>query len=170
MILGMKNTVNTLHTLPPDLSGYTASSKMDPNTVVFFGELNPFSNFHPAPFHLEGKCYPTSEHYIQEHKALFFRDETSAKQILLAKTALETKQVARNIVNYDHQKWVSAAKLKTKPGLLLNFKSHTHLNKILEETGTRQILESSFDKTWGTGVPIHDEHCFNSEKWHGIGL
>ena len=101
---------------------------------------------------------------------MFFRDETSAKQILLAKTALEAKQAARNIVNYDHEKWVSAAKLETKPGLLLKFKSHTHLNRMLQETGTRQIVESSFDKTWGTGVPIHDEHCFNSEKWHGIGL
>ena len=170
VILGKKYTVHNLYTLPPDLSGYTASSKTDPNTVAFFGELNPFSNFHPALFHSGGKCYPTSEHYIQECKTLFFRDETSAKQMLLAKTALEAKQAARNIANYDHEKWMSAAKLETKPGLLMKFKSHTHLNKMLQETGTRQIVESSFDKTWGTGVPIHDKHCLNSEKWHGIGL
>ena len=170
VILGKKYTVNTLHTLPHELSGYTASSKTDPNTVAFFGEVNPFSNFHPAPFQSDGKCYPTSEHYIQERKALFFKDETSAKQILLAKTALEAKQLARNIVNYDHEKWISIAKLETKPGLLLKFKNHVHLNKMIQETGTGHIVESSFDKTWGTGVPIHDKHCLNSEKWHIIGL
>ena len=110
---------------------------MDQNTVAFFGELNPFSNFHQAPFHSGGKHYPTAEHFIQECKALFFKDEMSAKQIFHAKTALEAKQAARNIVNYNHDKWMSAAKLEMKPGLLMKFKRHTHLNKMLQETGTR---------------------------------
>ena len=74
VIQGTKYTVNNLHTLPHDLNGYNASSKFGDTVIAFFGQLNPFSNFHQAPFSMEGKTYPTSEHYIQETCALYFKD------------------------------------------------------------------------------------------------
>ena len=46
VILGKKYTLATLDKLPADVNVFASSSKTGTNTVAFFGELNPFSNFH----------------------------------------------------------------------------------------------------------------------------
>ena len=74
-IKGKCYTVKNIGDLPPELSGFHVSSKSDENTHAFFGELNPFSNFHPSPFKMDGITYPTSEHYIQSQKAKHYGDK-----------------------------------------------------------------------------------------------
>ena len=51
------------------------SSRQDANYYGFFGEMNPFSNFYPAPFYHNGIKYETSEQYIQARKAEFCGDD-----------------------------------------------------------------------------------------------
>ena len=53
IIQGIWYNVNTLHLLPPELSGFKASNRSSPNILEFFGELNPLSNFHPCQFSVE---------------------------------------------------------------------------------------------------------------------
>ena len=60
---------------------------------VTFSELNPLSNFHPAPFHHEGDEYINSEQLIQAKKAEFCGDHDKLKQIMCAKTARECKEL-----------------------------------------------------------------------------
>ena len=50
VIKGKTYTVNTLNQLPEELSAFKVTSKEDQETVGFFGEINPLSNFHLAPF------------------------------------------------------------------------------------------------------------------------
>ena len=95
VVQGKRYTTNCLHQLPDDINGYRASSKESDNTIAFFGELNPMSNFHTAHFELDGVHYNNSEQYIQEQKALHFGDYDVAKQIRAAKTALECKDIAK---------------------------------------------------------------------------
>ena len=32
------------------------------------------------------------------------------------------------------------------------------------------LAEATFNKFWGTGLPIHDVNSGNREKWHGTGI
>ena len=43
-----------LHTLPADLDTVAATSKSNETVLGFFGELHPFSNFHPCKFSWDG--------------------------------------------------------------------------------------------------------------------
>ena len=166
----MKYSVGTLSNLPHDLNGYYATSKFGEGTIAFFGQLNPFSNFHPAPFTLNGKKYPTSEHYIQEACALHFNDKTLAQRILNAETPLDAKKIGSEIVGFNQERWIEVAKNLFKPRISEKFHTHPNLAKVLLATESMTIAEATFDKFWGTGIPIHEQKSADEEKWHGVGI
>ena len=58
-----------VHILPEKLGPAEVTSVSADNSVAFFGELNPFSNFHPCQFSLEGLDFHSTEQYIQMKKA-----------------------------------------------------------------------------------------------------
>ena len=64
VILGRRYNTTNLHALPVPLSGFNATSNSNDDIIGFFGELNPLSNFHPAPFVCKGVLYHSSEQYI----------------------------------------------------------------------------------------------------------
>ena len=72
-------------------------SKENENTVGFFGELNPLSNFHRCVFKVNDKWFHSSEQYIQMKKALYFGDQAAAHKIEAADDALECKRLSREI-------------------------------------------------------------------------
>ena len=84
---------DNLHELPANISPHVVSSRQDASFYGFFSELNPLSNFHPAPFHHEGNEYINSEQLIQAKKAEFSGDYDKLKQIMCAKTARECKEL-----------------------------------------------------------------------------
>ena len=127
IIQGTKYTASTIHLLPPDLIGFQASSKCDDKTIAFFGELNSLSNFHPCRFSVGNEEYHSSEQYIQQKKALFFGDETTAKRIMAANTAFDCLQISKNVHGYDSEKWATAAKEQALPGLISKFSSNPQL-------------------------------------------
>ena len=162
--------MSTIHKLPSDINGFASLSKIDTNTVAFFGELNPFSNFHTTPFRINNKNYHCSEQYIQETKALHFGDTDTANAILQSKTALDCKLLARDIRNYDHESGRNHAKELCKPGLAAKFSSSEPLLNLLKSTGNKMIVEACHDQHWGTGIPLKDKDCLNHEKWAGQGI
>ena len=90
-----------VHTLPAKLGPAEVTSISDENSVAFFGELNPFSNFHPCQFSLEGIDFHSTEQYIQMKKAEFFRDEIAKERIQPYEDAMESKMISREILNFN---------------------------------------------------------------------
>ena len=156
--------------LPPDISGYKVTSKEDAGTVGFFGELNPLSNFHPCVFKVEDNWFHSSEQYIQLKKAEYFNDRQTALKILTAESAIECKQLAREIKNYDATSWNNVAEDECFDGILEKFNQNRSLNLVLQNTEQKTIVESSYDWKWGTGVPLHSPDALNSEYWIGDDL
>ena len=74
----MVYTVNDLACLPEDLAPYKVAQKMDEKIVAFHRSISLCSNFHKAPFVLDGLKFGTSEHYIQYQKATMFKDNQAA--------------------------------------------------------------------------------------------
>ena len=170
VILGKKYTTKSLHKLPTDINGFAASSRSDTDTTTFFGELNPFSNFHFSPFHISSKDYHCSEQYIQEAKALHFNDTKTTEDIMKAETAIECKNLSRGIVGYNHDDWKQNTKQVCKPSLAAKFGSNPLILTLLHSTGKKVIAEACHDTLWGTGVPLRHKDCLKKESWHGIGI
>ena len=117
----------------------------------FFGSINPLSSFHPALFLYEGHAFHCSEQLIQFKKAHHFKDEDTARRILLAKTGSECKFLSKEIKNYDHEIWRQIAKDTCLDGITHKFLQNPILQKMLLETGDKQLVECCFDTLWGNG-------------------
>ena len=128
VIDGKQYGVNDLDKLPQKLSPFEVTTKSNTDTLGFFGELCPFSNFHPATFECDGIVYNSSEQLIQHKKALFCVDQSTANKILSAKNAITCKQLVYQIQNYDHQGWVDSAKELCRDGICAKFEQNPKPN------------------------------------------
>ena len=170
VIRGKQYTVNNLHQLPAEINGFEATTKKDNGVTCFFGELNPMSNFHPTKIHHDGHIYHSSEQLIQHKKSQLFGDAIAEAQILATSTAIESKMEGRNIRNYDQQQWESSAKALCYEGIKAKFTQNPWLSNLLLSTNDETLAEATFDKVWGTGVPLHRRDCTDRTQWHGIGI
>ena len=82
VIHGKQFSLENLHNLPKELDVFKITSKSNNNTIGFFGELNPLSNFHPCTFEVNGIQFHSSEPFIQHTKAMFFNDMEMSTKIL----------------------------------------------------------------------------------------
>ena len=171
VIKGKTYTVNTLNQLPEELSAFKVTSKEDQQTVGFFGEINPLSNFHLAPFCVDGVDYISSEQYIQACKAKYFGDNDTLTKILGSTTSIECKDLSRNIRNYSESKWEQVAGNLCHPGIWAKFEQNPLvLNTLLTKTGEKRIVECASDWLWGTGLPLSDPDCLDHSKWISQGI
>ena len=109
VIQGKDYTLNNLNELPEDINCFKATSKSDDESVGFFGEANPLSNFHPAKFIHEGQTYISSEQFIQVTKAAYFGDLDTHMKIMGCKTSFDCKQISCSIKNVDSKRWDAVA-------------------------------------------------------------
>ena len=89
---------------------------------------------------------------------------------MVAETPLKCKLIAKDIKNYDHERWKQVAKETCTPGILAKFEQNPALAGLLRSTGTKRLAECCKDKDWGTCVPLFVENSLDSSKWHGQGL
>ena len=170
VIKGRNYDSTNLHLLPNEINGYSATSKITENAIGFFGELNPLSNFHPTKFIINGIDYHSSEQFIQHQKCKLFNDIESEQRILQTETAFECKSIARDIRNFDRERWKQNAKASCTLGLLAKFEQNPILAKLLDSTGNKTIVECCKDTDWGTGVLLYAENPLDNSKWHSQGL
>ena len=161
---------NTLHQLPEELSEFGSTSKTDTTSVGFFGELNVFSNFHPAVFSLHGIKLHSSEQYVQHQKAKLFGNHKASSKILESKDPLESKRLAKDIEAFDYQHWKEQARELCEPGILAKFLQNPKMMEKLLSTGDKQLVECSYDTLWGCGKPLQDSSCLIRDTWNGDNL
>ena len=167
---GKTYTVDNLSDLPHEINGFNSTSKTDGETLGFFGELNPLSNFHRCKFQVENTTYHSTEQYIQHEKATYFKDNKVARKIMEASTPYECMLLSKEIENADHTSWNDIAKERCYPGIAAKFTQNPNLGNMLKNTGNLLLIESSFNSTWGTGVPLHREDCLNKDNWISTGI
>ena len=170
VIQGKKFTRDNIHQLPEKINGFQCTSKSNEDTICYFGELNPLSNFHLCVFEVAGVCYNTSEQFIQHTKAKFFDDAKMVNAIMNAITPRECKQLSKNIVGYDGASWSKMAKTLCKPGIVAKFFQNPELAKMLELTGSKLLVEVCYEKLWGTGIPLHHPNCLDKSLWTNPGI
>ena len=170
VIKGTRYTMKNLDQLPDDLSTFNVSSVTTTDACVFFGELNPYSNFYPAGFYEGGDYFSSSEQYIQYKKAVYFKDSHVAEEIMTTDDPLECKKLSRNIDNYSEHRWNQVAYDICEPGVHAKFRQNIKLSNLLIMSGNKKLAEASRDDVWGTGFYLGHVHCADPDKWINQGI
>jgi ribA/ribD-fused uncharacterized protein len=111
---------------------------------------NELSNFHWSPFLLEGKTWPTVEHYFQAQK--FPADPVLQEKVRAAKTALGAKRLGRTKTAAFRSDWESIKDEVMYTGIKAKFQQNPVLATLLLETGTAWLVEKApRDSYWGSG-------------------
>ena len=171
VLKGRRYDINTLNQLLDELNVFKVTTRENVSTIGYFGEINPLSNFYPAPFTHEGIRYISSEQFIQASKAKFFNDADTYNQIMGCSTSLECKRTSRQIRNLDINRWEFVAGNICQPGIRAKFlQNPPAMDTLISKTGSKTIVECASDRLWGTGIPLNDPTCLDPQKWITQGI
>lgn len=122
------------------------------NQILFYGSSKDFycgSNFYPAPIKLDGKIWPTTEHYFQ---AMKFLDLSCQELIRRQPSPGQAAKLGRSRTLPLRKDWESVKDNVMRKALEAKFTQHPDLKKELLETGDAKLIEDSpVDWYWGWG-------------------
>ena len=122
--------------------------------IRFYNRDDPyyeFTNFYPASIYLDGKDWPTSEHYFQAQK---FTGTPYVEQIRLLARPRQAFDLSRNptVSRWRRSDWEEAKLHVMYKALLAKFTQHNELRTLLLLTGERELIEHTpYDSFWGDG-------------------
>lgn len=124
----------------------------DERVIRFYSvadEFGAFSNFAPFPIRLDGKTWPTSEHYFQAQK---FLDEEHIEAIRRAKSPMIAARLGRSRQCPLRRDWESVKLDVMRKAVYAKFTQHDALRELLLSTGESRIVEhTAKDAYWGDG-------------------
>ena len=167
---GKKYHRQNLHTLPNELDPSKVTSRSNDETHAFFGELNPLSNFHLCKFTIDNEEFHSSEQWIQSRKAEFCKDKLTMNRIMNSEDALDSKEIARDISNFNQRAWLDQAEEICYLGIKEKFLQNKALMDTLLQTENKTLVKASFDSDWGTGIPLSNGNCLDRSKWKSEGI
>jgi ribA/ribD-fused uncharacterized protein len=129
------------------------------------------SQWWPAPFTVDGKVYPTAEHWMMAAKARLFGDPEAEHRILGAGGPAQAKKEGRRVRGFDEAVWERERFGIVVEGSVHKFAAHEELWSYLRGTGERVLVEASpLDRVWGIGLAATDEGASDPERWRGLNL
>lgn len=108
------------------------------------------SNFFLSEIKLDGKTWPSTEHYFQAMK--FPKDEAKQELIRSQKTPKKAKQIARKVdkASPRREDWDEIKLGVMYKCLLAKFSQHENLKKFILDTEDSELVEfSKKDQFWG---------------------
>ena len=121
--------------------------------ILFYGKSKPCyfcSNFYPAGFKLDGKWWPTSEHYFQ---AMKFLDQESQDLVRIQPSPGHAAKLGRSRDMPLRKDWESVKDNVMRKAIEAKFTQHEDLKQELLATGDAKLIEDSLvDWYWGRGA------------------
>lgn len=113
------------------------------------GKYGFLSNFYSSPTIIDGKEYPTNEHFFQSQK---FVGNPEEEYILSLPTPAETAKEGKRRDFPLRPDWERVKEDVMLKGLLAKFEQNPVLKqKLLDTKGSNLRETSPYDKYWGTG-------------------
>ena len=120
---------------------------------IAFSPKTPFrelSNLYPSPFTLDGKVWPSVEHYFQSQK--FPTSPEYQEQIRTAKTPVNAKTLGGSSTVPVRPDWDTVQEDVMRKALNAKFTQNPVLKSVLLSTGDSPLQDaSSTDAYWGVG-------------------
>jgi ribA/ribD-fused uncharacterized protein len=108
-----------------------------------------FSNFYRAPIHLDGRTWPTSEHYFQAQK---FHGTPREEEVRRATSPMIAARMGRSRKHRLRPDWESVKDAVMRKAVLAKFTQHDDLRQLLLDTGDALLIEhTENDAYWGDG-------------------
>jgi ribA/ribD-fused uncharacterized protein len=109
-----------------------------------------FSNFSAHPIELNGKRWPTSEHYFQAQK---FAGTEHEEQVRLTKTPKQAAEMGRDRSRPLRSDWEQIKDDVMREVVRQKFLTHQDIQKVLLDTGEEELVEATtYDYYWGCGT------------------
>jgi ribA/ribD-fused uncharacterized protein len=122
------------------------------NVIQFYSvseSYGEFSNFAAFPISLDGKVWPTSEHYFQAQK---FDDTEHAEAIRKIASPRIAARMGRDRKKPLRRDWEAVKDEIMRVAVRAKFTQHPTLAKLLFETGDAVLVEhTTNDSYWGDG-------------------
>lgn len=129
------------------------------------------SNWTLSNFVVSGIEFSSLEQYMMYQKAVVFKDEEIASQILKTSDVAEIKRLGRAVRNYDDHVWNGVRQIVVYEGLTAKFSQNEDLKGLLKETGDAILAECAVrDRIWGIGLSTTDPDRLDRSKWQGQNL
>jgi ribA/ribD-fused uncharacterized protein len=130
-----------------------------------------FSQWYSAPFTVDGRCYPTAEHFMMAEKARLFGDLSIRDQVLEAPNPGAAKALGRSVRDFDEAVWTEHRFATVVRANEAKFAQNPALGEFLRQTGSRVLVEASpVDRIWGIGLARDDERSQDPNQWRGLNL
>ena len=111
-----------------------------------------FSNFSAHPFTLDGKPWPTSEHYFQAQKFVTTSPQ-HAEEIRKANSPMLAARLGRSRKVKMRRDWDSVKDQVMRKAVLRKFETHADIRELLLGTGDEKLVEKTTDDLyWGCGT------------------
>lgn len=108
-----------------------------------------FSNFSPHGVELDGRWWPTAEHFFQAQKFAGTEHEEAVRQAGTPKRAAELGRDRKRPLRPD---WETVKDDVMRRAVRKKFETHARLREILLSTGDEEIVENApHDYYWGCG-------------------
>ncbi|SDE07443.1 NADAR family protein [Glycomyces harbinensis] len=125
----------------------------------------------PSPILVNGRRFPTAEHFMMWSKAMLFGDEATAKAVLLTDSPEQARQLGRLVSGFDGEVWDREKFRIVVAGNIAKFSQHDELGDFLLYTGDRLLVEASpIDSTWAIGLAEDDPQTDDPRTWRGSNL
>jgi len=122
------------------------------NEIKFYRvneEYGCFSNFAPYSIRLDGKVWPTTEHYFQAQK---FSDVSYQEKIRKEESPMVAAQMGRDRKQKLRRDWDSVKDGVMLEALRAKFTQHDDLREQLLQTGNARLIEhTANDAYWADG-------------------
>lgn len=123
-----------------------------PNPILFYGtndQYGCFSNFSAHWIKLDGKSWPTTEHYFQAQKFVGTEHEDAIRLAHSPKNAANMGREHKRPLRAD---WEEVKDDVMRRAVRAKFEQHEEIRQILLETGDAEIIENApGDYYWGIG-------------------
>ncbi len=111
-----------------------------------------FSNFSPHAIIIDGKKWPTVEHYYQAHKLLGTPDQDLMEAIRQVETPEQAAAMGRDRARIIRVDWKTAKNEVMWQAVLTKFLTYKEIQAVLLNTGDELLVENSpRDYYWGCG-------------------
>lgn len=135
---------------------------------LFFTKADQFSQFYPCDFTVNEVKYSCCEQYMMHQKAIVFKDDKMAENILKETKPKKMKQFGRQVKNFDEEIWKVKSREVVEEGNYAKFTQNEKLKEFILATGDDILAEASpFDRRWGIGLGKKDARALDPKQWKG---
>lgn len=169
---GKEYTIETIDEIAyEDLTPSNVYTKCQKGVTAFFTKSSPLSNHYPCEFRVDGNIFQSAEQYFMFSKAKYFKDHSTAEEILADPNPVKNKRLGQKVSNFKKDIWDKVKADIMYDTMFAKFSQNDDLKTFLLNTGDTKICEASpIDSEWGVGLSLRSPDVFNPENWKGNNL